>query len=69
MRDDLVVTEGISSVWHYHFSIKDNTLVGLCGKKTMRTSIPISAWRTVTHIGETYCTICEREAQKGEKGP
>lgn len=60
----LVITEGVPSVWHYHISRSTDTLSGLCGKKTMKTSIPSSAWRLVTHIGETYCTSCERVAEK-----
>ncbi len=60
----LAITEGIPSVWHYHISRNTDKLTSLCGKRTMRTSIPASAWRVVTHIGETYCTICEREAEK-----
>ena len=60
----LCITEGISSVFHYHLSRNKNVNNSLCGKWTMRTSIPSSAWRTVSHIGETYCTTCEREAEK-----
>lgn len=40
-----VVTEGIAGYWHYHISEPGNTTRGLCGARTMHTSIKIRDWR------------------------
>ena len=57
----LVVTEGISGVWHYHLSLETTKTVGLCGARTMSTSLPLSAWgRHIPnyHIPEKFCAKC-----------
>lgn len=57
------ITEGVSGMHHYHFSIAGSETRGLCGARTMRTSIPIDAWRVP--FGEhfpkrpTWCSACE----------
>lgn len=67
----LVVTEGISGVWHYHISEAHRTTRGICGAKTMHTSIPITEWKVP--FGEhfpkkpTWCEACD-EATKGASG-
>lgn len=60
---DLVVSEGIAGYWHYHISEPGKTTRGLCGAKTMHTSINIRDWRVP--FGEhfpkrpTWCHECE----------
>lgn len=59
-----VVTEGIHGMWHYHISEAGKTTRGLCGAKTMHTSISLKDWRVP--FGEhfpkrpTWCQECER---------
>lgn len=68
----LVVTEGISSMWHYHLSTADKRTRGLCGAQTMRTEIPLLDWKVP--FGEhfpkrpTWCAKCSAalDAVNGE---
>jgi len=58
---EIVITEGVESTWHYHFSNSDNTTRSFCGKQTMQTGLPLSSWGFVSsHIGESYCKECEK---------
>lgn len=64
MPDDLVVTEGVESTWHYHLSYAKNgkDTRALCGAQVMNTQIPLSAWGTVGHLRERWCKKCKEEA-------
>jgi len=62
-----IVTEGVESTWHYHLSEEDDAIHSLCGKKTMRTSLGIEKWGTVTHLKEKYCPTCLRISQGKEE--
>lgn len=57
------VTEGVSSVWHYHISENGVFTRGLCGAHTMKTSMTLKQWgHRSEHIGESYCKKCEELA-------
>lgn len=62
--DSLKIVEGIESVWYYHLSeTGDNCKPALCGnRRVMRTSIPLKTWGMRSHIGEKYCSECEKAA-------
>jgi hypothetical protein len=53
----LSVAEGINGYFRYHLRAPDSTYA-LCGAQVMRTSIPVAAWGTQTHIGEKWCQKC-----------
>ena len=55
---NLVITEGIRGTHFYHLSDPSTPSVGLCGMKTMPTSIPLSAWGYRSHLRERYCPLC-----------
>lgn len=55
---DVVITEGVESHFLYHLSDPRKTTRGLCGKPTMTTLVPLSAWGVVTHLKERYCETC-----------
>jgi hypothetical protein len=63
MTTELIVTEGIVGMWHYHVSEKDKFSKGLCGAPTMKTSIPLKDWSIP--FGEhfpkrpTWCKECD----------
>ena len=61
-RDELVVTEATHGVWDYHLSRRRNLLRALCGKPTMPTAIPLSAWNKSVQENlpksPTYCDAC-----------
>lgn len=63
----LLVTEGVSGVWHYHLSLKEKHWRGLCDANTMLTSIPLDQWRQSggDHLPKryTYCDKCEAAAR------
>jgi hypothetical protein len=62
----LTITEGIESVWHYHFSNEKTPTIALCGAQTMRTLLPISSWGHVdSHINQKYCKLCQRLKELG----
>ena len=54
----LHVTEGIGGTWHYHLSLAETNASGLCGAKTMLTSVPMGAWGLRGHLNERYCPDC-----------
>jgi hypothetical protein len=54
------VTEGIGGRWHYHLSKPGVNGTGLCGAKTMYTSVPLSSWGFKGHLNETYCQKCAK---------
>ena len=62
------ITEGISSMWHYHLSRDDKFTEGLCGAKTMQTSMNLDQWGIP--FGEhfpkkpTWCKECGDRAKK-----
>src|SRR3990167_551705 len=66
-----VVTEGVESTWHYHLSEpRDGRETwALCGARVMNTTIPISAWGTVGHLRERWCSFCETEAGEARRMP
>lgn len=40
-QEKFMITEGVMGYWHYHISDSDTPSKSLCGKHTMRTSIPL----------------------------
>lgn len=62
----LQITEGISGLWHYHLSINTpgGFVQGLCGARTMRTSMPLGDWKVPfgQHFPKqpTFCEVCDR---------
>lgn len=56
----LHVTEGVGGRWHYHLSPPGVNGTGLCGAKTMYTSVPLSSWGMKGHLNETYCSRCAK---------
>lgn len=64
-KDKLRVAEGIHGTFYYHLRTPDAHR-GLCGDKVMPTSIPVSAWGTVTHIKERWCSRCAAAAKQLE---
>lgn len=69
--NDLVITEGVSGLWHYHLSPVGKTTRALCGAQVMPTVIQRKDWRVP--FGEhfpkrpTWCDKCE-QAQRTEGG-
>ncbi len=64
MSEDLIVTEGISGVYHYHLSHASRFTRGLCGRQTMRTGLSLLQWGGRSdHLHETYCKKCEERAE------
>ena len=67
----LVVTEGISGMWHYHLRHAATTTRALCGAQTMHTAIRLSDWKVP--FGEhfpkrpTWCAKCEQVNQENGK--
>jgi hypothetical protein len=62
-RKNLVVTEGIASVWHYHLSEAHWKSRALCGKQAMPTNIPVRTWGfKPDHMPSSYCRVCETKA-------
>jgi hypothetical protein len=56
---DRFVTEGIHGTFRYHLS-ETRSGRALCGARVMLTHIPVSAWGTVSHLGERWCAACEK---------
>ena len=62
MSGPVVVTEGISGLWRYHLSPDGDPSFGLCGARTMASSIAVEDWGVP--FGEhfpkrpTWCAIC-----------
>lgn len=61
------VSEGIHGTWFYHLSTNEHSTLGLCGARTMHTSVPLSAWGGVGHLNERYCKECEKLANLGDR--
>lgn len=60
LQQDLVITEGVASVYFYHLSEPERKTVSLCGAQTMHTSLPLSSWGFKSkHIPEGYCETCQ----------
>jgi hypothetical protein len=61
-KKEYIITEGVAGYWFYHISEKNKFTKSLCGKDTMRTSIPLEQWNIKGdgHIPEKYCKECER---------
>jgi len=53
-----VITEGVESTWHYHWSMEDNFTQALCGVWTMSTSMRPEQWGFTGHLHERYCLKC-----------
>lgn len=67
---DLVVVEGVEGTWHYHLAREGSNHRALCGRRTMRTSVPLDAWdRTPPgyHIPERWCQRCHAMKDQGEE--
>ena len=66
MADLYEVTEGIESTWHYHLSIKGRHTFALCGRKTMKTSLPLAKFGVGKPAPEgsqlfgRWCAECQR---------
>lgn len=64
VKPKLMITEGVESLWHYHLSYDNTKSRGLCGARTMYTTIHVEDWRVP--FGEdwgkqpTWCTACEQ---------
>lgn len=58
------VSEGISGTWFYHLSEDEHSIRGLCGAKTMRTEVPLSAWGYRGHLNERWCEKCKEIADR-----
>lgn len=60
----LVITEGVSGLWHYHLSDEEKKTRGLCGAQTMHTAMRLADWKVP--FGEhfpkrpTWCAACDR---------
>lgn len=64
-KEKLGIVEGVESVWRYHLGTVEKTKFGykcnaLCGRNVMQTSIPLKTWGMISHIGEKYCSECEK---------
>lgn len=53
-----VITEGISSTQHFHWSRPDERWESLCGARTMPTSMRANGWGFITRLKERYCEEC-----------
>jgi hypothetical protein len=62
------ISEGISGTWFYHLEPKTSAGIptALCGARVMRTSVPVSAWGTRTHLKERWCQECADHARQAE---
>lgn len=55
---DLIISEGIASVWFFHLSERQTPTRALCGAQTFATLIPLRTWGQRGHLNERYCTKC-----------
>jgi hypothetical protein len=66
-----MVTEGSMGYYNYHLSLIDKPCRSLCGKNTMRTSIPLSGYESPggEHLvpRPTWCTECKDIANSTQK--
>jgi hypothetical protein len=60
LDENLKIAEGISGIYRYHLSTAKHSEISLCGKITMRTSIPLKSWGYKGHLKEHYCAECEK---------
>lgn len=62
MARDFRVSEGISGLWHYHLSNRNNPSEALCGARTMGTHIALDDWEKPfgAHFPKapTWCKAC-----------
>ena len=61
-KKEYMITEGIHGYWFYHISEKDKFTKSLCGKDTMKTSIPLEQQNKLNgdgHIPVKYCKECD----------
>jgi hypothetical protein len=62
---ELLITEGVSGLWHYHLSKPDAKTRGLCGAWVMSTSIKQKDWKVPfgAHFPKrpTWCAECEKK--------
>lgn len=59
MSHEYLVVEGVESTFRYHLCRSDQSpVMSLCGRATMHTQCPLSAWGTVTHLREKWCEDC-----------
>jgi len=65
-RNELVVTEAANGFWDYHLSRRASLMRSLCGKSTLPTAIPVSAWEAQPQESlpkkPVYCRTCARLA-------
>ncbi len=54
-----LITEGVSSNFHYHIAKFGHSTRSLCGAQTFHTSIPLNAWGVKDHLPSHWCKICE----------
>jgi len=65
---NLVVTEGIESLWVYHLSEETKPTKALCGKSTMSTAILLEAFGVgnaapdAAPIKGRWCEVCRQRA-------
>ena len=70
MTKNISIHEGVVGYYFYHIAIDDKPLCGVAkfvdyrNQHTMQTTIPLSAWGTITHLQERYCKRCEEKAKK-----
>ena len=63
---EYAVTEGVAGYWHYHLSEKGKEYRSLCGRPTMRTSIPLhrfGLWQAAPDsamIKGRWCEACQK---------
>jgi hypothetical protein len=71
-EQDLRVTEGVSGLWHYHFS-KPGEYVGLCGTSVMNSGLKLADWKVAenpSHMPKraTYCRTCDAARNRISQG-
>lgn len=62
MKPTYIITEGVAGYWYYHISEEHNFMKSLCGKDTMKTSIPLKHWNNIEqeHIPIKFCKECDK---------
>ena len=69
----MIITEGISSVWHYHLSYDGKHTKALCGADTMSTAMTLDMWGMP--FGEhfpkrpTWCRKCHEISMEKKENP
>lgn len=58
----MIVTEGVSGLWHYHLSREAEPSKGLCGASVMGSGVQLSKWQVPfgAHFPKkpTWCAAC-----------